>query len=80
MKGSAYWIVYDLQDGICGEYQTREEAVEKARSILQFYREEALKYGEWDQDVEGLFVAKVMHEAEVVGDGGGYDYRIGELI
>ena len=49
------WIVYDPLDGISA-FATEAEAVNEAESLIEGYLQET-----WDENVEGIVVARLTH-------------------
>lgn len=51
------WAVYDPYDGWTENIATEEAAIGEALSRIEGYLDD----GSWDEDVEGILVAKVIH-------------------
>ncbi len=57
-----FYICYDGVDGDISYYKTKDEALK----MLKHYIESGLEDGEWMDDVEYSFVAKITHYVEQV--------------
>lgn len=57
-------------------YATEQEAIDAAQQLLEQCRLRAQQYGEWDDDVEGIFYGQILGESRETVSGVTGDYEL----
>lgn len=62
MKTEYNWFCYGADDGF-SVFNTEEEAIARAESLIEMYRGSAFSDGEWDDDVVSVCYGRIYKRA-----------------